>query len=655
MKKELRILLLEDSPLDAGMIEQDLRAGGIGFSSKRVETEASFRLALEEFLPDIIILDNELPSFSGRAGLKLACELCPMVPVIFISGTIGEERAIQLVKLGATDYLLKGHLARLVPAVQRAMRGVKERAENTAALEAQIAKRERADHILQESRARFENVVQAAMDAIISIDEAHRVVLFNAAAERMFGCTEAEAIGRPLEHFIPARLRTFALSVAPGGTIGQRDNLTGQRANNQEFPIEASISQTMAGGAKLFTLFLRDVTEQKHLEAQLRQAQKMEALGQLASGIAHDFNNLLMVIFGNGELLEMSLPPDAPQRESVDQISRAAERAAALTRQLLAFSRKQVPELSVVDLNALVVDAEKMLRRLIGENVRLQIVLQPNLSRVYIDRGQMDQVIMNLAINARDAMPKGGNLTIETREVELDPTYAKNQPEPRPNHHVLLSVSDTGCGMTPEVQARIFEPFFTTKPLGQGTGLGLSVVHGIVKQNQGYIALESGSGTGTTFKIYLPPVRKPLAGATQKATSKPVGGSETILLVEDENPVRAVTVLMLETLGYKVLQASSGEEALSVANENREEINLLMTDVVMPDMSGRDLADKLWQFHSGLKVLFQSGYTGAAVLRHGGLHAEAAFLQKPFGMGVLARKVRESLELSKGDIIPDYP
>jgi two-component system, cell cycle sensor histidine kinase and response regulator CckA len=645
MKKKLRILLLEDSHLDAGIIEEHLRFGGIAFSSKRVETEASFRMALREFLPDVIFLDNQLPAYSGTSGLKLARELCPKVPVIFISGTIGEEKAIELIKLGATDYLLKEHLSRLVPAVQRAMREVKERRENATALEAQMAKRERADEVLRESRARFESVIQSAIDGIISVDEAHRIVLFNPAAERMFGCTEVEAIGQPLERFIPARLRAFAQSKGTGGAVGQLKNLTGQRAQNEEFPIEASISQTMTGGAKLLTLFLRDVTEQKRLEAQLRQAQKMEALGQLASGVAHDFNNLLMVIFGNGELLEMTLPRDAPQRESVDQISRAAERAAALTRQLLAFSRKQVPEFSIVDLNALVTDAEKMLRRLIGENVRLRTVLQPNLSRVQIDRGQMDQVIMNLAINARDAMAKGGSLTIETGEAELNLNYAKNQPEPLPDHYVVLSVSDTGCGMSPEVQARIFEPFFTTKPMGQGTGLGLSVVHGIVKQNQGYIALESASGTGTTFKIYLPPSGMPLTSAVESDTFRPVGGSETILLVEDEDPVRAVTGLMLETLGYRVLQAESGEEALSVANENRKEIDLLMTDVVMPDMSGRELADKLWHFNSGLKVLFQSGYTGAAVLRHGVQHAEVAFLQKPFGIGLLARKVRESLEL----------
>ncbi len=645
MKKKLRILLLEDSHLDAGIIEEQLHYGGITFSSKRVETEASFRMALREFLPDVIFLDNQLPAYSGTSGLKLARKLCPKVPVIFISGTIGEEKAIELIKLGATDYLLKEHLSRLVPAVQRAMREVKEREENAAALKAQMAKRERADEVLRESRARFESVIQSAIDGIISVDEAHRIVLFNPAAERMFGCTEVEAIGQPLERFIPARLRAFAPSKWTTGAVGELKNLTGQRAQNEEFPIEASISQTMTDGAKLLTLFLRDVTEQKRLEAQLRQTQKMEALGQLASGIAHDFNNLLMVIFGNGELLEMTLPRDAPQRESIDQISRAAERAAALTRQLLAFSRKQVPEFSIVDLNALVTDAEKMLRRLIGENVRLQTVLQPNLSRVQIDRGQMDQVIMNLAINARDAMARGGSLTIETGEAELNLNYAKNQPEPHPDRYVVLSVSDTGCGMSPEVQARIFEPFFTTKPMGQGTGLGLSVVHGIVKQNQGYIALESVSGRGTTFKIYLPPAGMPLASAVESDSSGPVGGSETILLAEDEEPVRAVTALMLETLGYRVLQAESGEEALSVANENHKKIDLLMTDVVMPDMSGRELADKLWYFHSDLKVLFQSGYTGAAVLRHGVQHAEVAFLQKPFGIGLLARKVREILEL----------
>ena len=362
----------------------------------------------------------------------------------------------------------------------------------------------------------------------------------------------------------------------------------------------------------------------------------MEAIGQLAGGVAHDFNNLLSVILGHSEMLAMRLPANSPGRDSVDEIGRAAERAAALTRRLLAFSCQRVLEPQVLDLNLLVADMEKMLRRLIGENVRLITILQPGLNRVLADPGQIDQIIMNLAVNGRDAMPKGGRLTLQTRDLELD---AKTQSGLRPGRYVLLAVTDTGCGMTPEVQARIFEPFFTTKGVGQGTGLGLAMVSGIVQQNGGHIVVHSLPGIGTTFKIYLPAVgelaKQPLQS---RAPVKPVRSSETILLVEDEVPVRKITALLLESLGYQVQVATSGEEALRLAQGNREKLDLLMTDVVMPGMSGRELAEVLRARDAGLKVLFLSGHSGDTLVRHGVVHTEVAFLQKPFTLDALSRK-----------------
>ncbi len=384
--------------------------------------------------------------------------------------------------------------------------------------------------------------------------------------------------------------------------------------------------------------------ERRQLEMQLRQAQKMETIGQLAGGVAHDFNNLLAVIFGHCEMLAMKLPLDSPGRDSVDQIGRAAERAATLTRQLLAFSRQQVLEPQVLDLNLLVADMEKMLQRLIGENVRLITILQPGLNRVLADAGQIDQIIMNLAVNGRDAMPQGGSLTLQTRDLELDAAHAKAESGLRPGRYVLLSVSDTGCGMTPEVQARIFEPFFTTKGVGQGTGLGLSVVPGIVQQSGGHIVVHSLPGIGTTFKIYLPAVGELATRPLQSAPVKPVRGSETILLVEDEVPVRKITTLLLESLGYQVQVATSGEEALRLAQGNREKLDLLMTDVVMPGMSGRELAEVLRARDAGLKVLFQSGHSGATLVCHGVVDTEVAFLQKPFTLDALSRKLREVLD-----------
>jgi CheY-like chemotaxis protein len=375
---------------------------------------------------------------------------------------------------------------------------------------------------------------------------------------------------------------------------------------------------------------------------QLRQAQKMETIGQLAGGVAHDFNNLLAVIFGHCEMLAMKLPQESPGRDSVDQIGRAAERAAALTRRLLAFSRQQVLEPQLLDLNLLVADMEKMLQRLIGENVRLITILQPGLNWVLADPGQIDQIIMNLAVNGRDAMPKGGRLTLQTRDLELDAKTQSGQP---PGRYVLLAVTDTGCGMTPKVQARIFEPFFTTKGVGQGTGLGLAMVSGIVQQNGGHIVVHSLPGIGTTFKIYLPAVgelaKQPLQS---RAPVKPVRSSETILLVEDEAPVRKITTLLLVSLGYRVQEASSGEEALHLAQDSREKIDLLMTDVLMPGMSGSELAEVLRARDAVLKVLFLSGHSGDTLARHGVVHTEVAFLQKPFTLNALSKKLMEVLD-----------
>jgi two-component system cell cycle sensor histidine kinase/response regulator CckA len=386
--------------------------------------------------------------------------------------------------------------------------------------------------------------------------------------------------------------------------------------------------------------------EDLHLkEEQLLLSQKLEAVGRLAAGIAHDFNNLLTVIEGYSQLALQRLPSESPVRANIEEVKKASKRAAVLVSQLLAFSRKQVMRPKVFDLNETVTNIEKMLRRVIGEDIDLRTRLQPDLGTIKADPGQIEQVIMNLVVNGRDAMPSGGKLTLETANVSLGETYAKGHIAVLPGHYVMLAVSDTGGGMDEETQGRVFEPFFTTKQPGRGTGLGLSTVYGIVKQSGGNIWVYSEPGHGTTFKIYLPR----LDGAAKDSEMVPadvaaLGGSETILLVEDENSVRCLVRGILEEAGYDVLEASCGEEGLRLSNERLDPIDLLLTDVVMPEISGKEVADRLVSLRPGIKVLFMSGYTDEAIVHHGMLDSNVNFIQKPFSPAALARKVREVLD-----------
>ena len=385
--------------------------------------------------------------------------------------------------------------------------------------------------------------------------------------------------------------------------------------------------------------------EKTALEEQFRQSQKMEAIGQLAGGIAHDFNNLLTIISGYSEFSLSELKGDGDLRENLEEIKKAARRASDLTRQLLAFSRRQILEVKVLDLNIILRDLDKMLRRVIREDIELVTLLAGDLGRVKTDQGQIEQVIMNLAVNARDAMPSGGKLTIETTNVELDEEYPRSHIAVTPGRYIMVSVSDTGVGMTSEVKERVFEPFFTTKEKGKGTGLGLSTVYGIVKQSRGNIWVYSEPGHGTTFKIYLPQVDEPLEELKEKMKRKELPcGSETILVVEDDEDVRKLTVRILKGGGYRVLKASGGNEALLICEQEKEPIHLILVDVVMPGMSGRTLAERLALIHPEMKVLYMSGYTDNAIVHHGVLEEGIEFIQKPFTTDGLAKKVREVLD-----------
>jgi PAS domain S-box-containing protein len=411
--------------------------------------------------------------------------------------------------------------------------------------------------------------------------------------------------------------------------------------------LESRASTILKGGqVEKLVIVNRDVTERKHLEEQFRQSQKMDAVGRLSGGVAHDFNNLLGVIIGYGEIVQEGTAADSPLRTCVDEMLKAGHRAAALTRQLLAFSRQQVMDPRVLDLNAVVKDMEKMLRRLISEDVQLKTVLDPALVLIKADQGQIEQVIMNLAVNARDAMPNGGELTLTTCNFHMDEDFVRRYPYPvSVGDYVLLTVTDNGMGMDASTRARVFEPFFTTKEKGKGTGLGLSMVYGVVKQSGGYIDVISEPGAGATFKIYLPKVEVGLDPQKQQAELPPsLQGTETVLLVEDEIALRKLGRHLLELCGYEVLEAESGAEALKISQDHKKMIHLLLTDVVMPGMSGRLLADQLVQHRPETRVVYMSGYTGQTVGEHGVLAEGSFFLPKPFTREALARKVREALD-----------
>ncbi len=390
-----------------------------------------------------------------------------------------------------------------------------------------------------------------------------------------------------------------------------------------------------------------DITDRKELEERFRQSQKMEAVGRLAGGIAHDFNNLLMVIQGYADLLAERLPGGDPLRRNAEQIQMASQRAASLTQQLLAFSRKQILAPKVLNVHTVVADMEKILRRLIGEDIQLETNSQKDLGLVKADRSQIEQVILNLAVNARDAMPGGGRITIETANVELDASFTRVPQVLAPGRYVMLAVTDSGSGMDAETQAHIFEPFFTTKEKGKGTGLGLATVYGIVKQSGGYVWVYSEPGHGATFKIYLPRIEEEGSGCAAREPSEtrslPRGSSELVLLVEDEKGVRELAREYLETSGYRVIEAQDGHTALELATTHAGSIDVLFTDVVMPGIGGRELAERVAQIRPGIKILYMTGYTDRAIVHHGILETDAVLLQKPFTLGTLAAKLREIL------------
>jgi PAS domain S-box-containing protein len=763
----LRVLIVEDDAADAELAVSVLKRAGYSLAFNVVDSATDFEERLAHGDYDAILCDHNLGAWTGMDALEILKKSGKDIPFLALTGVLGEEGALEYVKQGAADCVLKHHLGRLPAALWRSLREKTQR-EEAARLQEQIARAKMdwemtfdsipdpvmlvsEECVIQRANRALAQLVGAEFSQILG-KRCHEVV--HRSEEPHQGCphqcllktgkearaeveepwlgkvfdytasplrdssgalmgsvivlrdvTERKRVEEALrgseEHFrsFAENLPVGVYRTTPDGRVLMAnpallrmlgyDSLQELASRNLEretvesgYPRSAFREQieregeardfeaawkrrdgsvllvresarairTDDGTVLYYDGILEDVTERRRLEEQLRQAQKMEAVGRLAAGVAHDFNNLLTIVIGYSDLVLQKLSAGDRMRPTMEEIKRAGERAAWLTRQLLAFSRKQVLQPQILDLNSLLRNADQMLRRVIGEDIELITHLPPGLGRVKADRGQIEQVIMNLAVNARDAMPQGGRLMLEAANVELDSGYARSHEGVLPGPYVMIAMSDTGTGMDAETRAHIFEPFFTTKEHGKGTGLGLSTVYGIVKQSGGNIWVYSEPGKGTTFKIYLPRIdqAEKVIAAGELRVEKLLPGSETILLVEDEEAVRSLAREALEFRGYRVLETKGATEALKAGEQHKEHIHLLLTDVVMPQMGGRELAELFAPLHPETKVLYMSGYADNAVVHHGLLDPGTALLDKPFTAESLARKIREVLDSAGG-------
>ncbi len=653
VEASLHIACLEDDLRDRELVAAALQDAGLACHFTYAASQPELEAVLRQPQLDIILSDFTLPSFGGAEALRLARRLRPEVPFIYVSGTIGEERAVESLHLGAVDYVLKDRLARLGPVVQRALHEARLRqAQQKAELErinAQAAERE--------ARAFMEAAQEVAhLGSWSSGPLSQGPLVWSSEVYRIFGLTEAEFTGtvegffariHPEDREGVKQARQAALE--HGGAYELDHRIVRPDGTVRWVHERAKITRDAQGQPLRMLGVVQDITERKGLEEVLRQAQKMDAIGQLAGGVAHDFNNLLAIVQGNADLALMD-SESMPARvcDSLKQIITATERAARLTRQLLAFSRRQVMQARPLDLDEVIANLSKMLTRIIGENIHLQRTPSARPAFVHGDAGMLEQALVNLVVNARDAMPHGGTLWLTLDTLALDAAYVRAHPEARAGEYVRLTVRDSGTGIAPEHLSRIFEPFFTTKQPGKGTGLGLAMVYGIVKQHHGWIEVASQPGAGSTFSLFLPAIPPPAQPAAAPQTeAAPPAGTETILLVEDDFAVRTLTQRLLETSGYRVWKAASGQEALQIWRAQAPQIDLLLTDLIMPDsITGRELAAQLQAQEPALKIIFMSGYSSEIA----GGNAECLkplndrFLQKPCSSRTILEAVRHSLD-----------
>ncbi len=605
MGDPLRILNLEDSSIDAELIREKLQEQWPDCLVERVETEPDFIQALERGGIDLILADYALPAFDGMSALVVVRERFSDIPFIYVSGTLGEETAIDSLKSGATDYVLKHRLSRLVPAVKRALAEVGER----------TARRKMENQILV--AARQWAVSFDAMAYGVSIHSVDWTILnANRAICRLLGKTLEEVIGKKCFQVFHGKDSPIAGCPLenPGQSRQQEYIEIFEPALDKWLAISTSPVLDEDGAVATIVHTIHDITPKKKaeeerllLEDQLRHAQKMEAIGTLAGGIAHDFNNILSVIMGYGSIVLDGLGMDSPLREQMNEVFAAAERAAHLTNRLLLFSRKQVAEVKPVKVNEIIVGIQKMLLRIIGEDIGLTMNVSDKCLTVMADSAQIEQVLMNLVTNARDAMPKGGSLTIGAGIEEIDDTFISAYGYGQSGMYARITVSDTGCGMDAEIQKKIFEPFFTSKEIGKGTGLGLAISYGIVKQHGGYLNVFSQAGKGATFRLYLPLIDESALNAGMAEAPVPIiGGSETVLVAEDDAGVRELTRIILESFGYRVLLALDGEDAIAQFAGNREGIQLAILDLIMPKKSGQEVYEEITKIKPGIKTLFSA-------------------------------------------------
>ena len=634
MKTPLKILVVEDSRDDAELLLRALKQAGYEPSFALVQNAKGMRAELDRQPWDLIISDYVIPGFGGIAALKVLHESGQEIPFIIVSGKIGEDVAVEALHSGANDYLLKDRLTRLGPAIDRALKEASQK-----------RKRSQAEQALRESEERYRRLVESCPDAMFITNE-NAIVFANPAAVSLLGVrTPIDLVGKSLLEFIEPNFRDLVeehLRQALEGLDGPLLEEKMVRTDGTAVLVEAIARRINYHGEPAVQVLCRDISSRKHLESQLLNSQKMEAVARLAGGVANDFNNLLTVITGYSGLIRSGLPPEHPLQKDVQQVIQSTERAIGLTSQLLAISRKDVAAPETLNLNTVIEQMSPLIRRLMGESIETTAAASDDPCHIRADRGQLETLIINLAVHARDSMLHGGSLTLATENVKLArPLH--NQVHLRAGDYVLLTITDTGLGLTEEYQEHLFEPFFGTTQPGKNTGLGLATVYAIVKQHGGQISCVSEVGKGSVFKIYFPASRLPVREAVPPARSGGgIGKSPVILLAEDEEVLREFANLILRKHGFQVLTARDGIEALKVAEQHEGQLDLLFTDVVMPRMGGTELFKRFSEKHPNTPVIFTSGYP-RTILFESGLEErdDYEFLQKPYTTQLLVEKIRD--------------